>query len=119
MANLPLLSKLGSFLLMIYYLILSLPGFKILDNIFYGVKQSKYKDVPDKNLFPCDKFYHEYVLIHKCVRIHYASVGIPKKGKPMMLFIHGFPEVEKLYLVNVTFHITNVLHSVGTLGDTN
>jgi len=63
-----------------------------LDNIFYGVKQSKYKDVPDKNLFPCDKFYHEYVLIHKCVRIHYASVGLPKKGKPMMLFIHGFPE---------------------------
>jgi len=88
----PLVAKLKAIALMIYYLILSLPVIKILDNLLYGVKQSKYKDVPDKNLFPCDKYTHEYLLIQKCVRIHYASVGLLKKGKPLMLFIHGFPE---------------------------
>lgn len=88
----PLVATIKSVLLMIYYLILSLPGFNILDKIFYGVKQSKYKDVPDKNLFPCDNYNHEYLLIHKCVRIHYASVGLLKKEKPLMIFIHGFPE---------------------------
>lgn len=74
------------------------PIFRQLDKWLYGVPKPK-----KNNLFNSGSFlrfsnaslhaelYHDFMELSH-IRVHFASIGL-RRNKPLMLFLHGFPEV--------------------------
>ena len=98
-----ILSKFGSLFFILYYFILSLPVFSLLDKLFYSVKA----DYPDRNKLPnIAPWKHDFLHLKKpngtTILIHYVTHENSDNTKPLLLFVHGFPEVFILYLINNT-----------------
>lgn len=88
-----------SLLLIIGFSILSLPIISYIDKLFYGVSQKRKNTISGafitrytQSLSLHSELYHDYLEISPKVKLHYVSIGLCRE-QPLMLFIHGFPEV--------------------------
>ena len=118
----PLMSILLCLGFTVFFAVLRLPILSIFDKYFYGVRENRKRGFQttvmpiSSRLNLHSELYHDYLEVEPGIRLHYASIGL-RRDQPLMLFLHGFPEVSSYSMNPIYMKVTTC--SAGTAGDIN